>query len=421
MKQYLLFCCILSSFSVKAQSIETFVPSKPAYARLYNDENAFAYYHSKWRKLEDKLIDHQKKTGNQIVLVTIATTGGYPISDIAITTFRKWGIGERETNSGLLVLIARKEKQISIETGYGLEGEVTDMAAASIINTILQPGLDSFNFILSPQHAKQGYLPAIERAIDTLVTLTKEPNFKAINNTNLKVASRHKNRYKIILMAATAFVLLVLIIKRRKFKVPANDEIQNSSTPQPAKSKTRRTKRTARGQYWYPLLFLLAMLTYTILWPLKWFYFIIAAVIIVLRWIYYLPSPKLNKETIAFNKEWEANQKKMKQAYREKKKILGNEKSYKDFDAYMAKYFELGLDKLEKELKLGVFAPKPGQTKNEYDVKSLLYDIFLGTTQAEKKRSFSSNNTPGYSGDATGGQSATDYGGGSTGGGGASS
>lgn len=87
----------------------------------------------------------------------------------------------------------------------------------------------------------------------------------------------------------------------------------------------------------------------------------------------------------------------------------------------MAKYFELGLDKLEKELKVGVFAARPANSKKEYDVKSLLYDIFLGTTETEKKRSFSSNSTSGYSGDSTGGQSAGDFGGGSSGGGGASS
>ena len=43
-----------------AQAIVDFIPAKPAYTRLYNDENAYAYYHSQWRKLEDKLINHQK-------------------------------------------------------------------------------------------------------------------------------------------------------------------------------------------------------------------------------------------------------------------------------------------------------------------------------------------------------------------------
>jgi len=419
MSRILLLYLLLLPVVSTAQAITDFIPAKPAYARLYNDENAYAYYHSQWRKLEDKLINHHKKTGNQLVILSIATTGGYSIDEIATETFRKWGIGDKEVNTGLLVLIARKERQVRIETGYGLEGAVPDITANAIIETILKTALDSFAYVLPPQHTAKGYLPAMERAIDTLINLTKEISTPAVNNT--KSTTRQRNKYGIASIVATIIAFSILLIKRRKPDKLMGIEKHNLTSANTAKRKKGRNKRTLEGQYWYPLLILLAIVGLTILWPLKWIYAIVAAILLAIRWIYYLPSPKLKAETIAFNKEWDAKRKRLKEEYREKKKILGSEKLYENFEAYMAKYFELGLDKLEKELKVGVFAARPANSKKEYDVKSLLYDIFLGTTETEKKRSFSSNSTSGYSGDSTGGQSAGDFGGGSSGGGGASS
>jgi len=418
-KRFLALLLLIVSFTANAQIIADYVPSKPAYARLFNDENAYAYYHKTWRKLEDKLINHQNRTGKQLVVVTISSAGIFSIEEIALETFRKWAIGDKVTNTGLLVLVARKEKKISIETGYGLEGEVPDITAKKIISSILKPALDSFNFILSPQHPQQGYLPAIERAIDTLITLTKEPNLAAIKNSGSKAIAKKKNTYKNLMFCLIIITGIIFFFKRWRRKTNKKIETDNIPARTHTKMNRNRTKRTAEGQYLYPLLILAAVLGATIFWKLNWLYFIVAAIILTMRWIYYLPPPTLKKETIEFNKLWDARIKKLKEEYKEKKKLLGNEKSYANFDAYWAKYIELGLDILEKELRIGVFAPRAVQSKKEYHVKSLLYDIFLGTTETEKKRSFSSTTTKGFSGDSTGGQSAGDYGGGSSGGGGA--
>ncbi len=182
-----------------------------------------------------------------------------------------------------------------------------------------------------------------------------------------------------------------------------------------------KNKQTMASQYGYPALVIAIVLLLTILLKWRWLYLIITISLLFIRWIYNLPSPKLKAETIAFNKEWDANRKKMKEDYKEKKKLLGSEKQYVNFEAYWTKYIELGLDKLEKELKVGAFASTTVATKKEYTVKELLYDVFLGTTETEKKRSFSSTNNNGYNGESTSGQSSKDYGGGSSGGGGASS
>lgn len=202
---------LLLPFFAASQTGSDFVPQKPAYPRLLNDENAYAYYHKDWRRLEDKLINHQKRTGNQLVIVTIPSLQGNAIEAIALQIFRSWGIGDKETNTGLLVLIARKEKQIKIETGYGLEGQVTDLASGTIIRDILEPGLAEYDFQLPPVRKDKGYLPAVERTIDTLISLTGEVSKKAIYNSAVQKSNstnKKRNSLVIYLIVAVAFLLL---------------------------------------------------------------------------------------------------------------------------------------------------------------------------------------------------------------------
>ncbi|MFT3980045.1 MAG: TPM domain-containing protein [Ferruginibacter sp.] len=196
--------------------LQKYIPPKPAFPRLYNDENAYAYYHSAWRVIEDKLIRHHKKTGNQIVITTIATTGGYLINELATATFRNWGIGDKKTNTGLLVLIARKEKQIGIETGYGLEGQVTDLGSAVIIRDILEPGLDSFNFLMIPRHPTQGYLPTINKVADTLISLTEKINTTSLENAARQTKSKRFSRQ--VIMFACTFLLLIIYLLYKKYR-----------------------------------------------------------------------------------------------------------------------------------------------------------------------------------------------------------
>lgn len=396
--------------------LEKFIPPKPARPRMFNDENAFAYYHTTWRKLEDKLIEHAKHTGKQLVWVTIPTTGGNALEELASATFRSWGIGNKESNTGLLVLVARKEKQVRIETGYGLEGEVPDIVAGTIIREIIQPSFDSTDFILAPQLSSQGYLPAVERAMDTLISLTSKPDPVAMRSA-ANGGGRQKKWMNTILIVLS-IVAGWALIKRGWWWF--NQQMEKPSTAKeqalPNKRK-RKAERTTMGQYIIPVLLLLLVLAVTLLFHWQWIIFIAIAVVLLLRWIYYLPSPKLSAETIRFNKEWEAKRAALKKEYAAKKKLLGTDKQYASFDEYWTRYLELGLDKLEKELGEGHYAPKAAEKKKRYGAGALLYDIFLGSSAAEKKRS--SSVPGGYSGNSTGGQQAGDLGGGSSGGGGA--
>lgn len=83
--------------------------------------------------------DIERRTKAQYVVVTVASLEGQPISDYGLRLGRYWGIGHKDANDGLLLLVAPKERQVRIEVGYGLERRITDPFAAKVIRDILVP------------------------------------------------------------------------------------------------------------------------------------------------------------------------------------------------------------------------------------------------------------------------------------------
>ena len=80
-----------------------------------------------------------KRTRAQIVVVTIDTTGDVPIEQYSLDLFRKWGIGDKEKNNGVLMLVAVKDRKSRIEVGYGLEGALNDAKTGLIQDNYMIP------------------------------------------------------------------------------------------------------------------------------------------------------------------------------------------------------------------------------------------------------------------------------------------
>jgi uncharacterized protein len=89
--------------------------------------------------IERKLTDLQTKTGRQLVVVTLPSLQGYEIEDYGYRLGRAWGIGEKGTNNGALLIVAPKEHAVRIEVGYGLEGTLTDAVSRLIIENAILP------------------------------------------------------------------------------------------------------------------------------------------------------------------------------------------------------------------------------------------------------------------------------------------
>lgn len=91
------------------------------------------------QRLETKLVAFNDSTSTQIAVVILKSTGSYDINDYGVQLLRKWGIGQKDKNNGVLVLVAIGDRKMSIQTGYGAEGALPDIVTQDIIQNDLKP------------------------------------------------------------------------------------------------------------------------------------------------------------------------------------------------------------------------------------------------------------------------------------------
>ncbi len=89
--------------------------------------------------LTQELADHETKTGQQVVVAIVSSLQGQEIEDYGYRLGRFWGIGQKDKDTGAILLVAPKEHKVRIEVGYGLEGTLTDTKSAQIIHDIILP------------------------------------------------------------------------------------------------------------------------------------------------------------------------------------------------------------------------------------------------------------------------------------------
>ncbi len=88
----------------------------------------------------------EDKTTAQIAVVTVATTADVTIEEYAVRLFEKWGIGLKDKDNGVLILMAVSDKKVRIETGYGLEGALPDAFSSQIIYQVMVPAFKQGDF-----------------------------------------------------------------------------------------------------------------------------------------------------------------------------------------------------------------------------------------------------------------------------------
>lgn len=88
------------------------------------------------QKLSQELLE---KTGTSLVVVTVPDLGDSDIRSYATALYGKWGVGEKGKDKGVLILFAKKERRIRIETGYGVEGILPDGLVGQILDQYAIP------------------------------------------------------------------------------------------------------------------------------------------------------------------------------------------------------------------------------------------------------------------------------------------
>jgi len=97
-------------------------------------------------QLRAKLAALEARSGIQVVVATVKSLNGNAVEDYANRLFRRWQLGQKGKNNGVLLLHAPAERKIRIEVGYGLEGTLTDAATKYIIANSITPRFKANDF-----------------------------------------------------------------------------------------------------------------------------------------------------------------------------------------------------------------------------------------------------------------------------------
>lgn len=152
------------------------------------------------QKLENKLDAFNDSTSTQIAVVIIKSVGDYDINEYGATLGRKWGIGQKGKNNGILVLVAINDHKMTIQTGYGAEGALPDVITEQIrVNDI------------NPRFRQGDYYGGLDVGTDDIIKYTKG-EYKADKK---QVAPPEKSGGSIAILIFIVIVILILVFRNR--------------------------------------------------------------------------------------------------------------------------------------------------------------------------------------------------------------
>ena len=130
-------------------------------------------------RITAKLASLESKSGIQLVVATVKSLDGDEIEPYANALFRAWGLGEKQKNNGVLLLVAPNERKVRIEVGYGLEGTLTDALSKVIITNAM-----------APRFKTGDYGGGIERGVDDIITVLTTDSSDWQKRPDLRVVSQ---------------------------------------------------------------------------------------------------------------------------------------------------------------------------------------------------------------------------------------
>jgi len=157
--------------------------------------------------VEQKSADLEEKSGIQLVVATVNSLEGQEIEPYANELFRKWALGEKKKNNGVLLLVAPNERRVRIEVGYGLEGTLTDALSKVIISNAMTPRFKAGNF-------SEG----ISRGVDDIITVLTTDASEWQKRPSLRLDYQQPVDPASWILLATLFVFFILLIVSPTFR-----------------------------------------------------------------------------------------------------------------------------------------------------------------------------------------------------------
>ncbi len=139
-------------------TVSTFAQPEVPELKMWATDLTNTLSQSELSDLNFRLKSFADTTSNQIIVLMIPSLEGYPIEMLAEELATKNKIGSVKHDNGILLLIAKNDRQVRIEVGYGLEGVVPDATASSIIRNVI-----------TPQFKNDDYYSGIKDGIETII------------------------------------------------------------------------------------------------------------------------------------------------------------------------------------------------------------------------------------------------------------
>ncbi|MEL7691608.1 TPM domain-containing protein [Citromicrobium bathyomarinum] len=112
-------------------------------------------------QLDQKLRAYNKETGRAVIVATVPSLDGETIEGYAVKLYEDWGIGGEKTDEGALLLVAKEERKIRIEVGYGSTPTLTDAMSGRIIRDTITPAFKKGDF-------SAGIAAGVDRMIEAM-------------------------------------------------------------------------------------------------------------------------------------------------------------------------------------------------------------------------------------------------------------
>ncbi len=189
-------------------------------------------------QMEALLRQLRDQTGIEIAVVTVASLNGRSIEDYSIDLARRWGVGGRQQDTGLMLLVAPAERQSRIEIGYGLEGDLPDGLAGEIVRR------------MRPYFRQQAYSQGILLGVNSIVATLAEKKDLQIDGTNPALAYRGTARSRQRRSSSGFAVMLLVLILIVVVLISISDTGGRGGPG-------GRRRRYYRGSdwLWYPIIF----------------------------------------------------------------------------------------------------------------------------------------------------------------------
>jgi uncharacterized protein len=183
------------------------IPERPNPPRLVNDF-AEVLNGEEQQLLEETLVQFDRETSTQVVVVTVSSLQGYDKADFAYRIGESWGVGQKDRNNGIIVLIKPKIEnepgQVYIAVGYGLEAVIPDAVANRLI----------VNNEMIPRFRENDYFGGIKNGVKVIADLTRG-EFTAEQYSQSSGSGKGAGGFIIVLLVML-LVIFPLMKKSRK-------------------------------------------------------------------------------------------------------------------------------------------------------------------------------------------------------------